>query len=151
MAPQNFRPEPASADTSEMARILSEYHQLMRQFLQVQEHVMTAYLADPERRLDRQHNDLEFVPNGESLDFQPQVGASYNGEAISDPLQTGESRQPSAKEAQNDSSGAITMESPGSTTPETELALDGPVPGTIEDGYRFKGGDPARAENWEAV
>jgi len=27
----------------------------------------------------------------------------------------------------------------------------GPAPGTVEDGYRFKGGDPARKENWEPV
>jgi hypothetical protein len=27
----------------------------------------------------------------------------------------------------------------------------GPTPGTIEDGYRFKGGDPAQQENWEPV
>lgn len=27
----------------------------------------------------------------------------------------------------------------------------GPQPGTIEEGYRFKGGDPARPENWEPV
>lgn len=27
----------------------------------------------------------------------------------------------------------------------------GPQPGQIEDGYRFKGGDPARPENWEPV
>lgn len=27
----------------------------------------------------------------------------------------------------------------------------GPQPGTIEDGYRFKGGDPSQPENWEPV
>lgn len=27
----------------------------------------------------------------------------------------------------------------------------GPKPGDVEDGYRFKGGDPARSENWEPV
>jgi hypothetical protein len=27
----------------------------------------------------------------------------------------------------------------------------GPEPGTVQDGYRFKGGDPAKKENWEKV
>ena len=27
----------------------------------------------------------------------------------------------------------------------------GPAIGTVEDGYRFKGGDPSKQENWEAV
>ena len=26
-----------------------------------------------------------------------------------------------------------------------------PIPGDIEDGYRFKGGDPSKQENWELV
>jgi hypothetical protein len=28
---------------------------------------------------------------------------------------------------------------------------EGPEPGTVVDGYKFKGGDPANAENWEKV
>lgn len=35
------------------------------------------------------------------------------------------------------------------TAPTTQGG--GPQPGAIEDGYRFKGGDPARAKNWEPV
>jgi hypothetical protein len=35
---------------------------------------------------------------------------------------------------------------PPSGTPQA-----GPTPGTVEDGYRFKGGDPGKQENWEPV
>lgn len=38
------------------------------------------------------------------------------------------------------------LEKPASSTPST-----GPKPGTIENGYRFKGGDPSKQENWEAI
>ncbi len=30
-------------------------------------------------------------------------------------------------------------------------ASGGPAAGTVEDGYRFKGGDPAKKENWERI
>lgn len=30
-------------------------------------------------------------------------------------------------------------------------AAGGPSPGAVEDGYRFKGGDPSKPENWEPV
>jgi len=33
----------------------------------------------------------------------------------------------------------------GGTTPS------GPAVGEIDNGYRFKGGDPSKAENWEKV
>lgn len=39
---------------------------------------------------------------------------------------------------------------PGPTGPAASTG-GGPKPGIIEDGYRFKGGDPARPENWEPV
>lgn len=39
---------------------------------------------------------------------------------------------------------------PGPTGPGASEG-GGPQPGRIEDGYRFKGGDPARPENWEPV
>ncbi len=26
-----------------------------------------------------------------------------------------------------------------------------PAPGTVQDGYRFKGGDPSNAQNWERM
>lgn len=35
--------------------------------------------------------------------------------------------------------------------PQAQPAPGGPAPGTIEDGYRFKGGDPADQNNWERV
>jgi len=30
-------------------------------------------------------------------------------------------------------------------------AAEGPQPGMVEDGYRFKGGDPSKQENWEKI
>jgi hypothetical protein len=35
--------------------------------------------------------------------------------------------------------------------PNDPLGILTPSPGTIEDGYRFKGGDPAEKKNWERV
>ena len=42
---------------------------------------------------------------------------------------------------------------PGLPRPETPLPIGktGPTPGMIEDGYRFKGGDPKVPANWERV
>jgi hypothetical protein len=42
---------------------------------------------------------------------------------------------------------------PSAVTSEatTASAGGGPEPGAVEEGYRFKGGDPARPENWEPV
>jgi len=36
-------------------------------------------------------------------------------------------------------------------TKPTQAAPRGPSPGDVEDGYRFRGGDPSRPENWEQV
>lgn len=40
---------------------------------------------------------------------------------------------------------------PSGAAPETSPQMSGPQPGDIEDGYRFKGGDPADPSNWEPV
>lgn len=37
------------------------------------------------------------------------------------------------------------------TREKISVAIDGPQPGMVEDGYRFKGGDPANPDNWERV
>lgn len=39
----------------------------------------------------------------------------------------------------------------GSAPPPPSAPTSGPKPGTVEDGYRFKGGDPANPKNWEKV
>jgi hypothetical protein len=39
----------------------------------------------------------------------------------------------------------------GNTYKPSAPSGGGPKPGTIEEGYRFKGGDPAKQENWERV
>lgn len=38
-----------------------------------------------------------------------------------------------------------------SEEPASAPKQEGPEPGTVLDGFRFKGGDPAKAENWEKV
>lgn len=40
---------------------------------------------------------------------------------------------------------------PATPQPETNAAPGAPAAGTMMDGYRFKGGDPAKQENWERV
>jgi hypothetical protein len=35
--------------------------------------------------------------------------------------------------------------------PNDPLGIRAPSPGTVEDGYRFNGGDPADKKNWEQV
>jgi hypothetical protein len=40
---------------------------------------------------------------------------------------------------------------PESAASPSPAANSGPKPGAVEDGYRFKGGDPGKQENWEPV
>lgn len=45
-----------------------------------------------------------------------------------------------------------TLRNPGQDVPAAPAAPRAPIPpGTIEDGFRFKGGDPSVSTNWEAV
>jgi hypothetical protein len=39
----------------------------------------------------------------------------------------------------------------GARQPSAPTAPSGPQPGDVQDGYRFKGGDPGNASNWEKV
>jgi hypothetical protein len=50
---------------------------------------------------------------------------------------------------QTRASGITSKATPGAAAPAG--APKGPRPGTIQDGYRFKGGDPANPSSWERV
>lgn len=39
----------------------------------------------------------------------------------------------------------------GSGSPSSQAPTSGPKPGAVEDGHRFKGGDPSKPSNWEKV
>jgi len=43
----------------------------------------------------------------------------------------------------------VLMRMYGSQLPKESAAPSGPSVGTVENGYRFKGGDPSKQENWE--
>lgn len=51
----------------------------------------------------------------------------------------------------NNGDGTFTIVPRGMVTGQNAEPAGAPKPGTVEDGYRFKGGDPSKQENWEPV
>ncbi len=66
--------------------------------------------------------------------------------------QPGEGEEVAAQKKQARKTAEEAMQiSAGRATSKMPEASSGPKPGTVQGGYRFKGGDPAKQSNWEKV